>query len=558
MTASAPALRPESAAPRLRADALAGITLAAYAVPVSLAYATLAGLEPVVGVYGYMLGGLGYAALGSSRHLAVGPTSAISLLVGATIAPMAAGDPGRFAEIAALVAFLVAALAVLAWVLRLSTLTSFVSDTILLGFKAGAGLSIALTQLPSAFGVPGGGDHFLERAAVLAQQMGATNPVVLAIAAGALALLLLGDRLLPGRPVALGVVILSIVVTTALALPDHGVATVGTIPAGLPRIGLPALRPHDVDALVPLAAACLLLGYVESVSAARAIAGRHGYDVDVRRELLALGGANLLAGIGHAYPVAGGLSQSAVNEKAGATSRLSLVVASTVLAICLLFLTGLLRNLPKAVLAAIVLVAVKGLIDLGEIRRLRRVSRLEFRVAMIALVGVLLLGILKGVLLAVVGSILLLLHRAAFPHVAVLGRIPNTTRFSDVERHPDNEATPGVAIFRVEASLLYFNVDHVLREVLRHVDAQGPTVRLVVLDLSTSPYVDLAGARMLTKLYDALAARGITLRLTDARATVREILREEGLETRTGAITRWTSVADVLEAFERSGAGGQA
>jgi SulP family sulfate permease len=558
MTASAPAVPPASAAPRLGADALAGITLAAYAVPVALAYATLAGLEPVVGVYGYMLGGLGYALLGSSRHLAVGPTSAISLLVGATIAPMAAGDPIRFAEIAALVAFLVAALAILAWALRLSTLTSFVSDTILLGFKAGAGLSIAMTQLPSAFGVPGGGDHFFERIAVLAQQIGATNPVVLAVAAGALALLLLGDRLLPGRPVALGVVVLSIVVTSALALPDRGVATVGTIPAGLPRIGLPALRPSDVDGVILLAAACLLLGYVESVSAARALAGRHGYDVDVRRELLALGGANLMAGLGHAYPVAGGLSQSAVNEKAGAMSRRSLVVASAVLAICLLFFTGLLRNLPRAVLAAIVLIAVKGLIDLGEIRRLRRVSRLEFRVAMIALAGVLLLGILRGVLLAVVASILLLLHRAAFPHVAVLGRIPNTTRFSDVERHPDNEATPGVAIFRVESSLLYFNVDHVLREILRHVDVRGSALRLVVLDLSTSPYVDLAGARMLTKLCDTLAARGATLRLTDAHANVREVLREEGLETRTGAITRWTSVADVLQAFERSAAAGQA
>ena len=554
MTASAPALRPESAAPRLGADALAGITLAAYAVPVALAYATLAGLEPVVGIYGYMLGGLGYALLGSSRHLAVGPTSAISLLVGATIAPMAAGDPGRFAEIAALVALLVAALATLAWALRLSTLTSFVSDTILLGFKAGAGLSIAMTQLPSAFGVPGGGDHFLERIAVLVQQLGATNPVVLTTAAGALALLLLGDRLLPGRPVALGVVVLSIVVTTVLALPDRGVATVGTIPAGLPSIGLPAFRPGDVDGVILLAAACLLLGYVESVSAARALAGRHGYEVDVRRELLALGGANLLAGLGHAYPVAGGLSQSAVNEKAGATSRLSLVVASAVLAVCLLFLTGLLRNLPKAVLAAIVLFAVKGLIDLGAIRRLRRVSRLEFRVAMIALVGVLLLGILRGVLLAVIGSILLLLHRAAFPHVAVLGRIPNTTRFSDVERHPDNQPIPGVAIFRVESSLLYFNVDHVLREVLRHVEAQVPVVRLVVLDLSASPYVDLAGARMLTKLCDETAARGAALRLTDARATVREVLREEGLEERTGAITRWTSVGDVIQAFETSAA----
>jgi len=180
----------------LWADCLAGVTLAAYAVPVALAYATLAGLAPVVGIYGYMLGGLAYAVLGSSRHLAIGPTSAISLLVGASIAPMAAGDPVRLASVASLVALLVAVLAAVAWALRLSTLTSFVSDTILVGFKAGAGISIAVTQLPSAFGVPGGGDHFLERVWKLTQQLGDADPAVLAVSVGALALLLLGDRLL--------------------------------------------------------------------------------------------------------------------------------------------------------------------------------------------------------------------------------------------------------------------------------------------------------------------------------------------------------------------------
>jgi high affinity sulfate transporter 1 len=538
----------------LPADCLAGVTLAAYAIPVALAYATLAGLAPEVGVYCYMLGGIGYALLGSSRHLAIGPTSAISMLVGASVAPMAAGDPARFAAVAALVGMLVAALAVTAWALRLSTLTSFVSDTILLGFKAGAGLSIAVTQLPNALGVAGGGDHFLGRVATLVHQVGDINPVVLAVTAIALTLLVLGDRLLPGRPMALGVVALSIAATGLFGLGAHGVVTVGAIPAGLPAIGLPGIRASDVDGVVPLAAACLLLGYVESVSAARALASKHGYEVDVRQELLALGGANLLAALCHGYPVAGGLSQSAVNEKAGARSPLSLVVASGVLAVCLVFLTGLLQNLPKAVLAAIVLVAVKGLIDLREIGRLRRVSRLEFRVAMTALVGVLLLGILKGVLLAVIASILLLLHRTAFPHVAVLGRIPHTTRFSDLERNPDNEPTPGVAILRVEASLLYFNVDHVLREILKHVDARPEGIRMVVCDLSTSPYVDLAGARMLTKLCAQLAARGVALRLVETHAPVRDILRTEGLDATAGPVSRRVSVADAVEAFERSNA----
>lgn len=547
--ARAPAGAPAPYQPQwLFADGLAGVTLAAYAVPVGLAYATLAGLPPVVGIYAFLLGGLAYAALGSSRHLAIGPTSAISLLVAVSIAPMAAGDPARYAGVAALTAGMVAVLAFAAWALRLSTLTSFVSDTILLGFKAGAGISIAATQFPSALGVAGGGDHFFERLATLARQLGAVNPVVLGVSTIALVLLLLGDRFLQGRPVALVVVVLSILASGLLHLSDRGVVTVGTIPAGLPSIGLPGIRARDVDGVVPLAAACLLLSYVESVSAARALASKHGYEVDVRRELLALGGANLLAALGHSYPVAGGLSQSAVNEKAGARSRLSLVVASITLALCLLFLTGLLRDLPKAVLAAIVLFAVYGLIDVGELRRIRRVSPLEFWIAMTALVSVLLLGILRGVMLAVIASIGLLLHRAARPHVAVLGRIPGTTRFSDVERHPDNERLPGVLLIRVEASLLYFNVDHVLHEILTHVGAQPGDVRLVVVDLSTSPYVDLAGARMLAKLATELAARSMALRLAEAHAEVRDILRAEGLDRSAGPISRRISAMDVVEA----------
>jgi high affinity sulfate transporter 1 len=536
----------------LVSDGVAGITLAAYAVPQALAYATLAGLPPVVGIYGYMLGGVGYALLGSSAHLAVGPTSAISLLIGVTIAPMAAGDPARFAHIAALVALLVAVLAGVAWLLRLSTLTSFVSDTILVGFKAGAGISIAATQLPSALGIPGGGDGFFTRLAVVAQQLGQVSPLAVAVTCIALLLLFLGDRFLPGRPVALCVVVLAITASTVLGLADHGLATVGAITPGLPAFALPALGPRDVDGVIPLAAACLLLGYVEGVSAARAIAAKHGYEIDTRQELLGLGGANLLAAFGQAYPVAGGLSQSAVNEKAGARSPLALVMASATLALCLLFLTGLLQNLPKAVLAAIVFVAVAGLIDLREIAHLRRASRLEFRVALVALVGVLLLGVLRGVLIAAVASILLLLHRVAFPHVAVLGRIPGTSRFSDIGRHADNERLPGVLVFRVESALLYFNTEHVLRELLHQVEEEP--VRLVVGDLSTSPYVDVAGARMLVRLAAELDARGATLRLAEAHASVRDLLRTEGLETTVGAISRRTSVAETIDSFSRSAA----
>jgi high affinity sulfate transporter 1 len=539
----------------LRPDLVAGVTLAAYAIPVSLAYAGLAGLPPQVGIYGYLLGGLGYALFGSSRQLAVGPTSAISLMVGGTLAQMAGGDAVRYGQIATLAGFTVASLSILAFALRLSTLTNFISETILLGFKAGAALSIASTQLPALLGVPGGGDNFFERVYVVCAQLGHLSPAITAVGLIAVALLVCGETFLPGRPAALMVVALSIAAVSFTAVGEFPLTLVGSVPAGLPHVALPTLRPREVDGLLPLACGCVLLAYIEGVSAARTFAAKHGYALDVRQELLGLGGANLLAAFGGGYPIAGGLSQSAVNDKAGAKTPLALVFASLTLALCLMFLTDLVRNLPKAVLAAIVLVAVSGLINLREMRHLWRVSRFEFSVAMVAFAGVLLLGILKGVLLAAIVTILMLLRRVAYPHVAFLGRIPNTRRFSDLARHPDNERIPGVLIFRVEAAVLYFNADNVRQAVLNHVRTEKAP-RLVIGDLSNAPYVDLSGARMLEKLSDDLAEGGAVLRLAEAHAEVRDLLRAEDLETRVGRIDRFTSVADAVEDFEKQASDG--
>jgi len=538
----------------LPADALAGVTLAAYAIPVSLAYARLAGLPPEVGISGYLLGGLGYAALGSSRHLAVGPTSAISLMVGAAVGQMAGGDAVRYGQIATLAAFVVAALCVVAWAVRASTLTNFISETVLLGFKAGAGLTIASTQLAAFFGVPGGGDDVLERVVAVARQLPAWSPATTALGASALALLVLGDRLLPGRPVALGVVALAVAAVALTPLRDAGVAVVGVVPSGLPAIGFPAVRPRDVDGLLPLALGCVLLAYTEGVSAARTFAARHRDPLDVRQELLGLGGANLLVALGGGYPVAGGLSQSAVNENAGARTPLALVFASATLALCLLFLTGLVRDVPQAVLAAIVLVAVKGLVDLRGILRLRRVRRFEFRVAMVALVGVLAFGILKGVLLASVASILMLLARAAEPPIAFLGRVPGTRHFANLATHPEIERIPGVLAFRVAGALLYFNADHVRRTVVERARREGPGLRLVVYDMSSSPYVDLAGVHMLAALGADLAARDVRLALAETSRPTRALLRAEALGDLLAAEDRRVPLAEAVDAAPAAGA----
>lgn len=528
-------------------DIVAGVTLAAYAIPVSLAYAALAGLPPQIGVYGYLLGGLGYALLGSSRQLAVGPTSAISLMIAASVGAMADGDMQRYLQIASLSAFTVAILCLLSWLLRLSVIALLISDSILVGFKIGAGLTIAMTQLPGLFGVPGGGQNFFERVYVLIGQLGQTQILVLATGAIAIVLLLAGEKWLPGRPVALCVVVLAIVCAVLLGLPAKGVPITGEIPSGLPSLAIPELRIRDVEGIFPLAAGVLLLAYVEGVSAGRTFAAKHGYALDMRQEFLGIGAANFMTALGHGYPVAGGLSQSAVNDKAGAKSPLALIFASITLALCLLYLTDLLENLPKAVLSAVVLTAILGLFDFRALAHMWRVSRIDFYAATIALFAVLLLGILNGILLAALASIALLLFRASRPHVAFLGRVPGTQIFSDMERHPDNEPSRHAIVVRPEASLIYVNAGAVLQAIQTKLN--GPDVsgtRLVVCDLSASPFIDLAGSRMLHELHAELAARGIALRIAGAHSFVRDFLRADGLGEKVGGLERLVTIHDFV------------
>jgi high affinity sulfate transporter 1 len=527
-------------------DIVAGITLAAYAIPVSLAYAALADLPPQVGIYGYLLGGLGYALLGSSRQLAIGPTSAISLMIAGSVGAMAGGDTAHYAQIASLAGFTVTLLCLISWSFRLSMLARLISDSILVGFKAGAGLTIILSQLANLFGVASSGHNFFERTFLFLGQLGQTNYLVLAIGGCAIALLLAGEYFLPGKPVGLIVVVLSIVVALAFGLGDLGVPTTGQIPAGLPSLGWPTLRLRDVEGIVPLAAGCLLLAYVESISAGRTFATKHGYTLDLRQEFLGLGAANLAAALGHGYPVAGGLSQSAVNDSAGARTPLSLVFASLTLALCLLFLTGPLANLPKAILAAIVLTAVYGLLDFRALAHMCRISRIDFYAATVALVSVLFLGILQGILLAGLASILMLLGLASQPHVAFLGRVPGTNSYSDLSRHPENEPLRGVLAFRPEASLLYVNAEAVLESVL-NILRRSPDIRLVVCDLSASPYMDLAGTRILHRLHDELAGRGMRLRIVGAHGRVRDLLRADGISEKVAGLDRLATLDTFLD-----------
>jgi MFS superfamily sulfate permease-like transporter len=438
--------------------------------------------------------------------------------------------------------------------LRLSHVVKLISDSILVGFKIGAGLTIALTQLPSLVGIPSGGRDFIGMAAHLAMNLGQAQPIVVAVGLSAIVLLLAGERLLPGRPIALAVVVLSIIGATVLALPELGVPTTGKMVSGPPVLDLSMLQVSEIEAIVPLAGACVLLSYIESISAGRTFAAKHGYSLDTRQELLGLAAANVLTALGHGYPVAGGLSQSAVNDKAGARTPLALVFTSVALAGCLVFFAGALQNLPKAVLAAVVLTAIWGLLDVRALLRTWRVSRIDFYAAVIALGAVLCLGILQGLLFAVVASILLVLIRAARPHVAFLGRIPGTSHYSDIARHPENERLPGVLAFRPEAPIFYVNADAVLEAVLAEVRAARPgDIRSVVCDLSASPDIDLAGACMLHGLHSELAPLGIGLRIVGAHGQVRDVLRAEGIGEQVGELHRLMTLDRLLAQIDAPG-----
>ncbi len=530
----------------LRPDIVAGLTLAAYGIPVAVAYSSLAGLPPEAGLYCYLLGGIAYALFGTSRQLAIGPTSAISILIGSAIGGMAAGNVQRQSHLAAGVAILAGIIGLICWLLRLGNLANFVSETILSGFKVGAGLVIASTQLPKLFGIASGGSSFFSRIMQLVKHLPETHVPTLMVGAGALLLLILGEKFLPNRPIALFVVAISIAVMTWFPLASQGVKIVGAIPQGLPSIGWPLVQWNEVDQLLGLALACFLLSYVESISTVRTFAVKHGYPIDADQELLALGAANFAAGFGGGYPLAGGMSQSAVNEKGGARSQLSLVFASVTIAIVLLFLTGLMSNLPQAVLAAIVLMAIKGLVNPHELRHLYRINKMEFHIAMVATLGVLAFGILKGVLLAAVFSLLLLLKRASNPRIADLGRLPGTDRFVDITHAPEAELLTDVLTLRIETAMLYFNVENVRKEILGRV-ATGSAIRTVVLDLSASPNIDLAGVRMLGQLHKELQTTGIAFRLAGVHGNVRQFLQVEELDGVIEGAAARMKVADLVD-----------
>lgn len=516
----------------IRADVVAGLTVWAVLVPEALAYATIAGVPPVVGLYAAVPALVLYAALGSSKHLVVGPMSATAALSAAIIGPVAGGDPARFVALTAALAIVTGLLGVVAGLVRLGFIATFISEPVLKGFIVGLALTIIIGQIPKLLGIPKTGGDFFEQTWGVLTQLGDVDGLTVLIGGVSLTVVLALRRWLPLIPGSLVVVLAAIAATAMFGLDQRGVDIVGPIQAGLPAIGLPDTGgPGAFLDLVGPAAGVLLIGFAEGLGAAKTYAAKSGYQVSANRELTGLGAANLGSGLCSGMVVNGSLSKTAVNGSAGARTQLSGLVVAVLTVITLLFLTGLFQQLPEATLAAVVIAAVIELVDIASLRRLFGVwtarlgsiygfaARADFGAAITALLGVLIFDTLPGLMIGIVVSMVLLLYRVSRPHVAQLAR--QDTTWLDVDRHPDLRPDPAVLVVRVEAGLFFANSDHVRDRIQARCTS---ATRVVVLDAETSPFIDITAASMLAGLANTLHRQGIELRIARDIGQFRDVL----------------------------------
>jgi sulfate permease, SulP family len=490
----------------LRWDLLAGLTTAAVVIPQAVAYASLAGLPVEVGLYVAIVPMVAYALVGSSRPLSVSSTSTISILTaGALVEAGADGDPGRAVATASLLALLVGGFLAAAGLLRLGFLADFISSPVLAGFKAGMGLYIAASQLGKVLGVPVEGDSFFAKVWSALGQLGDANPATVALALGGLAALLALHRWAPKVPGPLVVVVLGIALVASTDLEGRGVALVGPVNGGLPTFALPDL--DGVGRLLPAAAGIALMSFIESISAARAFAARTDPPVDADRELLALGAANLAGGLFQAYPAGGGTSQTAVNDGAGARTQVAELVTAAMAVLTLTLLASLLADLAQPILGAIVLVAAIGLVNLAPLRRIRSVRQRDFWLGLVALGGVLTFGVLRGVLVAVLISLLVLLHELDHPHIVA------------------GQSAPGLLVVRPEGRLFFANARRVVDQIGAIVVDQQPPPRVVLLDLTVVPDLEITALDRLADLAEDLHGQGMILWVAAPSQRPLEMLR---------------------------------
>jgi sulfate permease, SulP family len=538
---------------RFGADLTAGLTVGVMLIPQGMAYALIAGMPPIYGLYASLVPLVVYAIMGTSRQLAVGPVALISLLVAAGVGPLAGGDPQRYIELALLLALMVGVIQLALGILRFGFLTNFLSHPVLAGFTSAAALIIGASQLRHLVGVDlPNSNHVHQVLLSLGRELGSVHTLTLAVGLTAILVVAGLKRWRPTFPGALTAVALFTVATSLWGLEGAGLRIVGEVPGGLPVPGIPTLDIAAMGSLLPVAFAIALVGFMESIAVAKVYATRNRYRVDPNQELVALGAANLVGAFFRAFPTTGGFSRTAVNDQAGAQTTVATLVSAGIIAVTLLFLTSLFRSLPNAVLAAIVLTAVGSLVQWREAVHLWRVDRRDFAIMMTTFAVTLGLGIEQGILVGVLVSLGALVYQTSRPHSAVLGRLPGTDTFRNVGRHPEAERPEGVTVYRLDAALCFANAEF-LRDQVRDLMEEKPTPRTLVFDFHAINGVDSTALHHVEELVEQLRAEGIQVYFAGVKGPVMDRFLRSGLRTRIGEDHFFFEVSQAVTAAQSPG-----
>ncbi|MFC2054991.1 SulP family inorganic anion transporter [Chloroflexota bacterium] len=535
----------------LRFDLIAALTVWALVVPEAMAYAGIAGMPPEYGLYAAPLALIGYAIFGTSKHLNVGPSSTVAALSYSVVIGLAAAGSEDFISLTITLAILTGILLIIGGLLRFGVLADFFSKPVLAGFIVGLAITIVVGQLDKLLGYEAEAElEFIPEILVLLSEIGMTHWPTLVVGLVSLALLFLMEKYIPKVPAAITVLFLAIIVSALVGFEDMGIHIVGEIPAGLPPIGLPeGITIDQVLALLPGAMAISLVAFAESVATARSYASKFNYKVNADQELIALGAANTGAGISSGFVVDGSLSKTSASAEAGAKSQMVSIIAAVIILITIVALTPLFYALPEATLGAIVIHAVWHLINFRKLQAYRKITQLDFWTAVVAMLGVLALGILQGLILAVFLGLLALIIGTKTRATSVLGKVPGEKIFRGLENFPEGETYPGLLILRFDGSLYFANAPDAADEIRAAVEMTDPLPSVLLLDGESISGIDATAINTLIELNDELERKGIAVWLAGVRSNVLEILERSGLFETIGKEDFYVSIQDGVDAF---------
>ncbi|MEM6320209.1 MAG: solute carrier family 26 protein [Bacteroidota bacterium] len=540
---------------QLKGDVVAGLTVGIMLIPQGMAYAMIAGLPPIYGLYASTVPLLIYAILGTSRQLAVGPVAMVSLLTAAGVGTLAEVGTETYISLAITLALMVGLFQFLLGVFRLGFLVNFLSHPVISGFTSAAALIIGLSQLKHLLGIDIDRTHHIHE--IIGQaitNLPFVNWITLCIGIGGIILLIFLKRIHKNIPAPLIVVATSILLIFGLNLTEHGVKIVGTIPSGLPRFAIPSINWATLQSLFPIALAISLVSFMESYAVAKAIQSKHrNYKVIPNQELIALGLANVGGAFLQSYPVTGGFSRTAVNDQAGAKTGMAAIISAILIVLTLLFLTPLFYFLPKAVLASIIMVAVFGLIDVREAKYLWQTNRSDFWMLVITFLATLVLGIEQGIGIGVLLSLAVIIYRTTRPHIAELGKIPGTHFYRNLSRFEQLEERPDLLIIRFDARLYFANIAFFKEKIEQLVEKKGDQLQTVILNFNSINNIDSSAAHMLEELVEEYRRQDIAIYFTDVKGPVRDAMFKAKLVDKIGKQYFFLSVQKAVESLEQKG-----